>query len=211
MRLLDLFCGAGGCSVGYKLAGFTDITGVDRSCQSNYPFKFIQADWSNINLNDYDFIHASPPCQEFVPFTKLNRSMGRYDYHQDLINPVRDALIKSGKPYVIENVMKAPLNNPIILCGNMFDLRTYRHRKFETSFPVLQPKHKKHDRKIGAINKNNGFNQHGIISVFGHFSAPLEYARFALGINWMSRKELSQAIPPTYTEYIGRQYLKRRR
>lgn len=95
--------------MGYYMAGFTDITGVDHNPQPRYPFKFKRGDWRDVDLSEYDFIHASPPCQAFLVYTQWNRSLGRYDNYQNLIGPVRAALKTSKKPYVIENVVGAPL------------------------------------------------------------------------------------------------------
>ena len=203
MRVLDLFCGAGGASRGYELAGATSITGIDIEPQPRYPYRFIRGDavafldeYAYEIRGAYDLIHASPPCQAF---TMAQRIQDRD--HPDLIEPTRALLEKIGLHYVIENVPGSPLVNPIMLCGSMFPtLRTYRHRLFETSFPVDQPKHEKHTQrqaKMGRAPKPGEW-----IQVVGNFSG-VEYAREAMGINWMSRNELREAIPPAYTCYVA--------
>src|SRR5574337_20985 len=125
-RLLDLFCCAGGCAMGYHRAGF-DVVGVDINPQQRYPFEFHQADAMTFDLSGFDAIHASPPCQAY---TVLG---GREDlsHYPDLVDAVRERLQASGKPWIIENVPGAPLRDPITLCGAMFGLRRYRHRLFE--------------------------------------------------------------------------------
>lgn len=198
MKLLDLFCGAGGAAWGYHLAGFTDITGVDILPQGKYPFRFIQADAMTFPLDGYDLIHASPPCQAYSKTYRINRLD-----HPRLIEPSRERLLDSGTPYVIENVEEAPLKDPVLLCGQMFGLMLYEHRLFETSFPVVQPEHPEHimrQTKMGRPPRPDECMQ-----VTGHFSGA-EEGRKRMGIAWMSRDELAQAIPPAYTEYIGRQF-----
>jgi DNA (cytosine-5)-methyltransferase 1 len=198
-KLLDLFCGAGGAAVGYDCAGF-EVTGVDINRQKNFPFEFIQGDaleYVSEHGNEYDAIHASPPCQGY----SVSKHLGN-GKHPLLIESVRDLLIESQKPYVIENVVGAPLINPTTLCGAMFDLLVYRHRLFETSFPLLAPYHPKHVIKQAKMGRP--VNDGEIISVVGHFSN-VPYARMAMGIWWMTGKELCQAIPPAYTHWIGKQ------
>lgn len=200
--VLDLFCGAGGASAGYKLAG-CKVFGVDINPQPRYPFEFIQGDASDLNIlkdilsyNEIDLIHASPPCQKY---SKTQRINGIENY-PDLIGKVRSNFQELDIPYVIENVRGAPLKHPIELCGLMFGLKTYRHRLFETSWPMVPIKHPEHwyrTAKMGRKPKPGEF-----IHVVGHFSGKKE-AEEAMGIDWMSRAELAQAIPPAYTEYIG--------
>lgn len=198
--LLDLFCGAGGASVGYHRAGF-DVVGVDIAPQPNYPFYFVQADaltWLK-NAAPFAAIHASPPCQAFTRARKLQGNE-----HPDLLNAVREILADTGKPYVIENVPGAPLINPTLLCGMMFGLNVYRHRLFESSVPlplIMHPPHHKPHVKMGRPVKAGD-----IIQVIGNFSG-VEYAQKAMGINWMGQKELAQSIPPAYAEWIGKQII----
>ena len=196
-RLLDLFCCAGGAGMGYHRAGF-DVVGVDIAPQPRYPFEFHQGDaleYLAAHGHEFDAIHASPPCQAF---SNAQRIMG--NAHPQLIEQVRAALQASGKPYVIENVVGAPLVNPVQLVGTMFGLRTMRPRLFECSFPVpfalAPPAHAKHT-KMGRRPKEGEF-----MHVVGHFS-DVRAAQVAMGIDWMTGDELREAIPPAYTEFIG--------
>jgi DNA (cytosine-5)-methyltransferase 1 len=138
-RLLDLFCGAGGAAMGYHRAGF-DVVGVDVNPQPRYPFEFVQADALTYPLEGFDAIHASPPCQ---PWTRKTPTWGRarvhYPDHPQLIEPTRDRLHASGLPYVIENVVGAPLRAQVMLCGSMFGLRIQKHRLFEGNWPLPFP------------------------------------------------------------------------
>ena len=202
MRLLDLFCCAGGAGMGYHLAGF-DVTGVDINPQPRYPFSFIQADVMDLPLEflkKFDAIHASPPCQAH---TLAQRIQG--NEHPDLIPATRELLEKSGLPWIIENVEGAPLRNPVTLCGAMFKgLRVYRHRIFESNIRLIAPEHPQHVaplRKMGRPVQEGEF-----MHVVGNFSG-VETAKKAMGINWMVRDGLREAIPPAYTEYLGRQLL----
>jgi hypothetical protein len=135
-RLLDMFCGAGGCSMGYLRAGF-EVTGVDLHPQPHYPFRFIQADaiaYCRKHGHEYDVIHASPPCQAYSITKNLKTAKTS---HPDLVAATRAALIRTRKPYVIENVPGSPLINPLMLCGSMFGLGVIRHRLFESSPPHM--------------------------------------------------------------------------
>jgi DNA (cytosine-5)-methyltransferase 1 len=147
-RLLDLFCCAGGAATGYNEAGF-EIVGVDVKLQTNYPFAFVQSDALTLDpkfIATFDAIHASPPCQSYSDLAKRN---GNADAWPRLIDPIRDLLVGSGLPYVIENVEGAPLRNPVMLCGTMFKgLRVLRHRLFEADFPILTPRHGTHPSPI---------------------------------------------------------------
>lgn len=217
MKLLDLFCKAGGCSVGYHRAGF-EVTGVDIEPQPNYPFKFIQMDAIEFlktqDLSKYDVITASPPCQKYSGIQGLAQARnGGYKEHVDLVDPTRELLIKSGKPYVIENVVGAPLINPITLCGSMFPgLKVYRHRLFESNVYLMQPPHVPH--RDSTPSAGNGISPKGFISICGTGGVRgmkaqeiIDYWSMAMGIDWMNRKELAQAIPPAFTEYIGLQLM----
>lgn len=230
--ILDLFCGAGGCSVGYHRAGF-DVVGVDHVSQKRYPYDFIKADalmllnnlinerdcWDHNGtfgycLDDFSAIHASPPCQAY---SRCKRIGNARPGHKELVPETRKLLHKAGKPFVIENVEGSPMHFPLMLCGTMFGLRTRRHRLFEMSSLVLAPAACTH--------------RPGDIIVFGHSveligskaksyldaSGRKHYRRErlskergseAMGIGWMNRGELSQAIPPAYTEYIGKQLIR---
>lgn len=213
LRLLDLFCGAGGCSVGYSRAGFTEITGVDLKPQPNYPFSFVQADalefLRGVRPGEYDLIHASPPCQGYSRMRHLPWLKDRE--WPLLIDPTRDALRATGTPYVIENVEDAPLPDSIILCGTMFPgLRVFRHRRFESSHLLMAPIHLRHVEVLGKkpahrrshLNDRARANRNGWVSVI---RGDVEASRKAMGIDWMTRDELCEAIPPAYTEWIGRQ------
>lgn len=226
-RLLDLYCGAGGAGMGYYRAGF-DVTGVDNRQMPRYRFEFIQADaleYLRQHASEYDCIHASPPCQAHSIMRK-----GRWQDrdHPDLIPVTRDLLVASGKPYVIENVVGAPLLNPFMLCGTMFGLRTScgsqlrRHRLFECPwiFDLLPPCSHNNGSAIGVY----GGGQHpdrrrpATIGVYGsaggastrdgvaHFGT--SDRRQAMGIDWMIGDELSQAIPPVYCEWIGERLIR---
>lgn len=221
-KLLDLFCGAGGAAMGYYLAGFDDITGVDIKPQPHYPFKFIQADAMTFPLEGYDAIHASPPCQKFSAMTR-----GRWKdrEHVDLLTPIRERLLQSKTPFVVENVMGAPMvGNYIWLCGTMFGLKTKggsqlrRHRLFELSFGfVLVPKCAHNNGSaIGVYvgGQNPARKRPATIGVWGHAGGAsnrdglvqfgTQDRRDAMGIDWMTGNELAEAIPPAYTEFIGR-------
>ena len=199
-KLLDLYCGAGGCSAGYVDAGF-DVVGVDILPQPKYPFAFHQGDAIEFLLThfqDFDAVHASPPCQEHSSSTKTWKAAGKT--YPELIVPTRQALIQCGIPYVIENVPGAPLLNPVLLCGTMFGRPIYRHRMFEASFPLEQPLHPEH--VATQVKMGRKANPGEFLQVVGHFSGVPE-ARAAMQIGWMGQKELAQAIPPSYTHYVG--------
>ncbi len=210
-RLLDLFCCAGGASVGYARAGF-DVVGVDIDPQPNYPFEFIQADALKLDpefLDSFDAIHASPPCQSYSDLAKRN---GNADAWPRLITPVRRLLVNSGKPYIIENVEGAPLIDPVVLCGTMFPgLRVIRHRLFESDLDLWVPDHKRHplvfthDKRkahYGKLDQNESY-----VQVTGGGNCSIQNAREAMGIDWMTKAELNESIPPAYTEYLGSQLL----
>ena len=205
MRLLDLFCGAGGAAMGYHRAGFDDITGVDIKPMPRYPFKFIQGDaleYLAAHGAEYDVIHASPPCQAYSMARHCCPAAG-VDY-PDLVERTRELLIKTGKPYVIENVPGAPLINPVVLNGAMFKKNLRRTRWFETSFTIpfmLIPKEGPSRFRMGRKPKATD----PVVPV-GHFS-DVPRARRVMEIDWMTQAELAQAIPPAYTEWIGRRIM----
>ena len=212
LRLLDLFCCAGGAGVGYSRAGF-EVVGVDIEEQPRYPFSFLQADALELDpqfVAQFDAIHASPPCQSYSDLAKRN---GNADAWPRLIEPVREMLIETGLPYVIENVDGAPLINPIILCGTMFKgLRVLRHRLFETNFPFLAPGHGKHP-KVHTFDKRKSHygktdDMRDFVQVTGGGNCTVAAARDAMGIEWMNKGELNEAIPPAYTEFVGKQLRK---
>ncbi len=198
-RLLDLFCGAGGCSVGYARAGF-EVVGVDIEPQKNYPYEFVQADANDYPLEGFDAIHASPPCQDHM-------RVGQHPTHGTgwMLAHTRDRLLDQPAPWVIENVPGAPMRADIKLCGCQVGLELRRERWFETSwhaFHLSTPHH----------------HPHPVPSVVGHgtpswvrkqlgYNPTIADYRAAMGIDWMNRGELSQAIPPAYTELIGHQLM----
>jgi DNA (cytosine-5)-methyltransferase 1 len=200
-KALDLFCGAGGASMGLHRAGF-DVTGVDVRPQPRYPFHFIQGDALEVPLNGYDFIWASPPCQAF---TMAQNAAKNAAAHPNLIPPIRERLIAAGVPWVIENVVGAPLLNPVMICGLALGLKVKRHRLFECSFMLLTPPCPSHEQDYYVIFGHEVRNRrHG--SAAGRKNKIAE-GRIAMGIDWMTRGELSEAIPPAYSELIGRQAL----
>jgi SAM-dependent methyltransferase len=212
-RLLDLFCGAGGAATGYARAGF-EVVGIDIHAQPRYPFEFHQADalrFLGDHGAEFDVVHASPPCQLYSSATRGLRD--RQIRFPDLIAPVREALLRTGRPWVIENVVGAPLRDVVLLCGSSFGRPLMRHRLFESSIALLVPPcaHRgmpkvfespsSEGRRIGrrtwAAPVYGG----------GHRRGDLDDWRRAMGIDWMSRRELTQAIPPDYTELLGRQIM----
>jgi DNA (cytosine-5)-methyltransferase 1 len=200
-RLLDLFCGAGGAGMGYHRAGF-DVVGVDIEPQPNYPFEFHRADalhFAAEHWREYQAIHASPPCQRFSGMSACRPGLA--EQYPDLIAATRGLLDITGRPYVLENVPRSPLRPDLTLCGHMFDLPLYRHRIFESNVLLWQPEHRRH---ITPASKAGHWQPGTIISVSGNV-APIALARQARGIDWTNRRELSEAIPPAYTEHIGRQ------
>lgn len=222
MIALDLFCGAGGASMGLHRAGF-EVIGVDIKLQPHYPFQFVQGDALRppVRFEDFDFIWASPPCQAHTAL----KTMYNAKSHEDFIPATRQLLADSGKPYVIENVCGAPVRPDIILCGTMFGLGTgdaelRRHRLFEINFiPPLTPSCNHYARgRVCGVYGGHGRDKRRIrphtVGVYGkaggksvrdgvqQFSTA-ERAE-AMGIDWMTGAELSQAIPPAYSEFIGR-------
>ena len=208
LKLLDLFCCAGGAAKGYEQAGF-EVVGVDIAPQPNYPFSFTQADALELDqgfLQPFDAIHASPPCQSYSVLAK--RTGSGADWPR-LIKPVRNMLIRSGLPYVIENVVGAPLLNPVQLCGTMFPgLRVLRHRLFETNFKIVPPSHPPHpkvhtkDKRKAHFGKTDEWKDY--VQVTGGGNCSVAAAQDAMGIDWMTKSELNEAIPPAYTYFIGK-------
>jgi DNA (cytosine-5)-methyltransferase 1 len=203
-RLLDLFCGAGGAAMGYHRAGF-DVVGVDIHPQPHYPFEFWQEDATDpavvlgpVMWGEFDVIHASPPCPHY---SLVSGFQGVQNDHPDLIQPTRELLEESGLPWVIENVPLSPLRPDVKLCGEMFGLRLHRHRLFELGgwFCMNNP-HSRHRLRGAATNCEKG---EGVARWITGNYADHDDASDAMGITWMNRKELAQAIPPAYTEFIG--------
>ncbi len=210
MKALDLFCGAGGASEGLRRAGF-EVTGVDLSDRvfAGNPAltSLFQADaiewvgWHD--LSRYDLIWASPPCQAF---TAYKRRPDHVAPKANLIPKVRELLRASGVPYIIENVPGAPLENPVTLCGSMFGLDVRRHREFECGFPVVPPTCNHGWQTPRFPPATNRTNLRSTVDV-AVWRIPLRTQQLAMGIDWMSREELSQAIPPAYAEFLARQFL----
>lgn len=213
-RLLDLFCGAGGCAWGYRMAGF-EVVGVDINPQPNYPFEFHQADaitylsWlltplGADALEGFDAIHASPPCQMYSRALKHMASP-----QPMLIDAVRERMEASGLPWAIENVDGAPLptqstlddRHGVELCGTMFGLPVYRHRLFECSFPVEPPSGCSH--RTPAMNPHNQAGRDRIYEQVGRADPEIPW-REAMGVGWMGKHEGREAVPPAFTAYVGR-------
>ncbi len=202
LAVCDLFCGGGGAASGLKAAGFEIIEGFDIKKQPDYPFEMFVEDAINVDIEPYDFIWASPPCQHYSIGTRSDNR----DNHADLVDITRQKLIASGKPYIIENVPNAPLVNPVQLCGTMFPgLKVFRHRKFESNIPLeveMKCQHKGHKAKERRTDNGDFF------TVAGHNTGTMLEWEGAMGIHWMTNKKtLAEAIPPAYSEYLGKQVI----
>jgi DNA (cytosine-5)-methyltransferase 1 len=204
-RALDLFCGAGGASMGLYRAGF-DVTGIDINPQPRYPFKFIEGDAMDADLGGYDLVWASPPCQRYTVAQNAAKNAAA---HPDLIPAVREMLEAWGGPWIIENVIGAPLRNPTLLCGLAMGLKVKRHRIFESNHFLLSPLCPSHNQDYYVIFGHEVRNRrHG--QAAGRKNKISE-GRAAMGIDWMTRGELSEAIPPVYSEFLGRQIARMRK
>ena len=205
LKLLDLFCGAGGASANYAQAGF-EVTGIDVKHGKRYPFTYIKGDvrdYLNIEfLQQFDVIAASPPCQTHSATKHLRNAQGKSTSKIDMIPEVREALIASGKPYVIENVPNAPLIDPVQLCGSYFGLKVRRHRVFESNLSIKGTtcNHKAQGKPVGIYGSMRDEIPKG-----GHTAKTMQEANEAMGIDWMIWSELVESIPSTYTKYIGQQ------
>lgn len=228
LKCLDLFCGAFGAGRGYQLAGYA-VTGVDFHKRRHHPagVEFVEADVLDVLadlafLRSFDLIHASPPCKVHTRLTGLMEGQGRSASHPDLLPQTRAALDLAGVPYIIENVEGAPLLPHVMLCGSMFDLHTFddqgerrwlkRHRLFELGGWGLmgwglQPecRHPARGRPLGVYS-----NDPGKLVPGGGAIATLAQARDLMGIEWMSWRAITQAIPPAYTLYLGREFAEQR-
>jgi len=216
-RMLDLFCCEGGAGVGYAAAGF-DVVGVDLEPRfaKRYPLEFIAADaieYVKEHGHEFDAIHASPPCQRY----SITNASRRHDY-PDLIGPTRDALIASGKPWVIENVVGAPLVDATTLCWSMFNeagsvidddgapLRMERHRLFESSIVLAAPERCSHPRDVQVAGSYGGARRDKVEARTirkGGYVPSADVQRQLLGIGWMTQHGMHQSIPPVYSEWIG--------
>ena len=200
MRIADLFCGAGGAAMGLHQA-FPDaeIVGFDTRPQPRYPFTFVQQDALTVDLDGFDFVWASPPCQEYTPLRAVSGK-----HYPDLVAPTRERLEAWGGPWIIENVKQAPLLHGAELCGNSFGLRVYRHRRFEAPFLLMAPLHVAHTIRAGGHKSQRQRKAHylagGFVTVTGNVGS---YCGPAMGIDWMTGAELSQAIPPAFSRYLA--------
>jgi len=206
VKLLDLFCGVGGASVGYASAGF-EVHGVDLKHGKRYPYTYTRADVLDVLqdhkfIQQFDVIHASPPCQTHSITQHLRNAQGKTTSKIDLIPETRAALIAADKPYIIENVPGSPLINPIQLCGSSFGLKVRRHRLFESNMPLEGSvcNHKLQGRPVGVYGSLNDEIPKG-----GKTAATIDQAREAMGMPWAIWTELVEAIPPAFTEYLGGQ------
>ena len=207
MRLLDLFCGAGGAAMGYHQAGFDEIIGIDNKPQPDYPFTFIQADALNppLDLDGFDLIHASPPCQAYSAVTVDK------DQHPDLLRPTHQMLM--GHDSVIENVPNSPIQALLMLCGSMFNMQIQRHRYFElVGFPLLlvQPCNHKawEDGRPWSITGDPGGETQGIKGGRDrHKYRNHKHAQELMEMPWVIGRGVVEAIPPAYTKFIGEQFL----
>ena len=219
-RLLDLFCGAGGASVGYARAGF-EVVGVDIAPQPHYPFEFHQADALTFSLDGFDVIHASPPCQDYARSRYITHPSGRHggNVYPRFIAPMRQRFSELGVPWIIENVEDASEEMPdgVRLCGTSFGLRVWRHRLFISNMMLMAagPCH----HRVGDVSVRKQHCEYiGISSGISYVdgkgytrkrpkNATKDVCAAAMGIDWMTMRELGEAIPPAYTEWLGRQLM----
>jgi DNA (cytosine-5)-methyltransferase 1 len=202
---LDLYSSAGGATRGYQFAGF-HVTGVDIAPQPNYVGdEFHQTDALHYlaeHWQEFDVVHASPPCQKFSAMSACRPGLA--DTYPDLIAATRNLLNLTGLPYVIENVPGSPLRPDLVLCGQMVGLELYRHRIFESNVHLWQPEHPRH---VIPASKAGHWTPGTIMSVSGHVS-PIAKAREVMGnVDWMTRAELAESIPPLYAQLIGEQLM----
>ena len=214
MRLLDLFCCGGGASEGYFRSGF-NVTGIDIKPQPEYRHTFFQGDaleYLKEHGEEFDVIHASPPCQGYSSHVSSRSSRYALTKGKDeprLIEEVRETLEKIGKPYVIENVMgaKSEMNANLLLCGTMFGLPISRHRLFETSMAIIQPQHGKCRGVAKRFALKNGWEYRDMsVTGKGRRAGTSERWKKIMGIDWdLKQSQIAEAIPPVYTDYIGSQ------
>jgi DNA (cytosine-5)-methyltransferase 1 len=206
VRILDLCCGAGGAAWGLHQA-FPDaeIVGVDIRPQKNYPFTFVQGDALEFDLSGFDFVWASPPCQRYSTVSGPGRKRCPERY-PDLLAPVRARLIANGAPWIIENVEGAPVRTVVRLCGSSFGLDVRRHRLFEAPFLMMAPacRHNLQRPRFRSLDSRQK-TLASVIGVHGHLNYPgeAELRCKAMGIDWMTQEELTQAIPPAYARHLA--------
>jgi DNA (cytosine-5)-methyltransferase 1 len=214
-RLLDLYCCAGGASVGYHRAGF-DVTGVDIEPQPDYPYEFVQADaleYLDAHGREYDAIHASPPCTEHTTLTTATSGRNDATGTRDLLCRTIDALSRYSVPWVVENVMGARMPTSVVLCGTMFGLRVYRHRRFLIGPAVLMlavPEHPRHRIPAARSDRRAAWQRGDFMTATGDNAKCGSYMPMfseAMGIDWIAGNGLAQAIPPAYCEFIGAQLI----
>lgn len=225
MNLLDLFSCAGGAAMGYHRAGW-DVFCVDIDPQPNNPFWFHQGDAIAVlgrllngglvtfhhpdgrsramGLSDFAAAHGSPPCQSFTAYRRKGHGVG--DGYLNLIPEARMLLSRTGLPYVIENVPGAPLEDPVMLCGSSFGLDVRRHRLFESNVSLAAPPCDHSWQTPRFAPASNRTNLRRTVEV-GVWRIPLDVQKKAMGIDWMTLPELSEALPPAYTEHIGKQLM----
>ncbi|GIH81195.1 DNA cytosine methyltransferase [Planobispora longispora] len=210
LRLLDLCCGAGGAGMGYHLAGF-EVTGVDIAPQPDYPFTFHQGDaleFVREHGHEYDVIAAGPPCQADCTLT-AGTNAGRRHLHRSLLAATREALLVTGRPWLIEQpVGTARMRRDLLLCGLMFGLQVFRHRQFELcGLAVAQPEHPSHAGHRVRGWRHGRYHDGDMIAVYGAGGGKGSIPEWqaAMGIAWTaSRRTLAEAIPPAYSLHIGR-------
>lgn len=212
--LLDLFCGAGGAAMGYYMAGF-QVIGVDINPQPRYPFEFHQADAMTFPLDGFDAIHASPPCHDHSNVTGRNRKAEGAKGTGWMLDATIERLVASDLPFVVENVETAdfpPTVYRVRLCGSSFGLDVRRHRWFASNAPMLTPPcaHPLQRPRFRSLDSRRPAGSLAtVVGVHGHLNYVGEFALrcAAMGIDWMTNDELSQAIPPAYTKFLGEQLL----
>lgn len=211
-RLLDTFCAAGGTSMGFSLAGF-EVVGVDISPQPNYPFEFHQGDaieFIREHGHEFDVIAGSPPCQSYLNLGAVNRKLGRTYDHPDLVEATREAMVATELPYVIENVENAPLIDPVKICGTGLNRPLRRHRLFESNVPLVGVPcaHSRFtEKKYWTGWRPKGETRLStVVQVYGN-AGGTEHWPDAMGIDWMTNKEMIEAVPPSYTLHVGAQIM----
>jgi DNA (cytosine-5)-methyltransferase 1 len=212
-RLLDLFCGAGGAAMGYYRAGF-DVVGVDISPQPRYPFEFHRADAMTYPLDGFDAIHASPPCHDHSNVSGRNRKTAGVKGTAWMLDATIARLVDSRAQWIVENVDTASFPASVYrtrLCGSSFGLDVRRHRWFASNTFVMSPPcmHGLQRRRFRSPDSRSTTGVASVVGVHGHlnYAGEFELRCEAMGIDWMTNAELTQAIPPAYTQFVGEQLL----